>query len=278
MPQIAITDALASDDLLLVRATCDGQDDHRLREERCDSARLWLVAAGAFKLRDRRGSHVVDPTTAVVLEREAPFTISHPHGGDICISLRGPLVDALADGASATLPIEAREHAALLGAVRACRDGDDAELEIAELVAQLRSRRAAPPNRKLARDIAALVRLSFAQRTSLAEIARTVGTSVFHACRVFRGATGATIHAYRNEVRLRHALALLVDGDDSIADIALATGFAGQSHLTNAFRRRFAITPGRVRMGTVSTSETRAGQVSKVETVPCPSRGRRPRT
>ena len=73
--------------------------------------------------------------------------------------------------------------------------------------------------------------------------------SRFHACRVFRRATGVGLHERRRELRLRHALALLVGSARPIADIAAATGFASQSHLTNRFRERSGITPRAARLG-----------------------------
>ena len=66
-------------------------------------------------------------------------------------------------------------------------------------------------------------------------------------CRVFRRATGQTILGFRRELRLRHALARLLDGDEPVADIAATTGFASQSHLTNLMTARFGVTPARVR-------------------------------
>jgi len=70
---------------------------------------------------------------------------------------------------------------------------------------------------------------------------------VFHACRVFHATAGTTIHGFRRELRLRHALARILDGDEPLADIALAIGFASHSHLTNQFRARFGIPPARAR-------------------------------
>jgi AraC family transcriptional regulator len=64
---------------------------------------------------------------------------------------------------------------------------------------------------------------------------------------VFRATTGFTIHGFRRELRLRHALARILDGGDSLTEIAIAAGFASQSHLTNLFRARFGITPARAR-------------------------------
>src|SRR6185295_14054181 len=48
----------------------------------------------------------------------------------------------------------------------------------------------------------------------LADLAREVGLSVFHLCRTFKVATGSSLHAYRNQVRLHEALDRLEAGGD----------------------------------------------------------------
>jgi len=101
--------------------------------------------------------------------------------------------------------------------------------------------------RDLSAAIAHAVRARFAEPTSLGELAAAAGYSVFHTCRVFRATTGVTIHGFRRELRLRHALARILDGTESLSAIAAATGFASQSHLTNLFHARFGVTPARAR-------------------------------
>jgi len=78
---------------------------------------------------------------------------------------------------------------------------------------------------------------------SLHDLARRVGVSVFHLCRVFRRHTGMTLHAYRTELRLRHALERLLERRAHITQIALDLGFSSHSHFTAAFRRAFGLTP-----------------------------------
>ncbi|HSS00948.1 MAG TPA: helix-turn-helix transcriptional regulator [Kofleriaceae bacterium] len=109
------------------------------------------------------------------------------------------------------------------------------------------ARPAAAADRDLSAAVADAVRARFAEPTSLGELADTAGYSVFHTCRVFRATTGFTIHGFRRELRLRHALARILDGGDSLTEIAIAAGFASQSHLTNLFRARFGVTPARAR-------------------------------
>lgn len=245
MPQFRIRTAVRGRDLTVVRALCDGCDAPRVRDEHVPEPRLWLVTAGVFELRDRAGRHVMDPTTAVVLPEGLPFTIRHPAGPDTCMSLRGPLVEELAADGPRELRLSALRHAALIGAV-----AREDELAIAEALVGIvdePARGGQARDRRIAQRIATAVRFGYATNASLGELAAAAGASVFHACRVFRRATGMTIAGYRREVRLRHALAQLLDGDLALAEVAAATGFATQSHLTNQFRARFQRTPGRVR-------------------------------
>ena len=83
---------------------------------------------------------------------------------------------------------------------------------------------------------------------SLTELAEQVGLSAFHAARLFTQATRMPPHAWRNQVRLQRALALLREGM-AVADVAAACGFTDQSHFTRHFRRMFGVPPGRWQAG-----------------------------
>jgi AraC-like DNA-binding protein len=82
-----------------------------------------------------------------------------------------------------------------------------------------------------------------AQRLTLTRIARALGCSVFHLCRSFRRATGLTLHAYREEVRLRLGLERLEDGEGDLSRLALDLGYSSHSHFTAAFHRSFGTPP-----------------------------------
>ena len=86
-----------------------------------------------------------------------------------------------------------------------------------------------------------------AERLTLTRIARALGCSAFHLCRSFRRATGATLHAYRDEVRLRAALERLENGDRDLSRLALDLGYSSHSHFTAAFRRSFGTPPSGAR-------------------------------
>lgn len=130
---------------------------------------------------------------------------------------------------------------------------------LAAVARSLPTRRPATPARHadLVRAIERLLARSYAQPWSLAAVAAAVGCSPFHAARVFRAGTGATIHAYRHRLRLHAVLRGLADADVDLTDLALETGFASHSHLSEAFRRAFGAPPSRWR-GLLTTARLRA--------------------
>jgi transcriptional regulator GlxA family with amidase domain len=52
-------------------------------------------------------------------------------------------------------------------------------------------------------------------------------------------------------MRLEQASLLLVQTDQTIAEIAASTGFCDASHLGRAFRRSHGLTPSQIRQGVV---------------------------
>ncbi len=70
--------------------------------------------------------------------------------------------------------------------------------------------------------------------------------------RAFRAATGQTPHRFVVERRIARARALLAQGRIPLAEVAYACGFASQSHMTDVFRDRMGVTPGRYRKESVS--------------------------
>jgi AraC-like DNA-binding protein len=82
----------------------------------------------------------------------------------------------------------------------------------------------------------------FADDLSADDLARAVGLSRFQLYRQFRERYGVPPSAYQRQVRLREARRRLAAGV-AIAEVASATGFADQSHLTRWFRRTYGITP-----------------------------------
>ena len=103
-------------------------------------------------------------------------------------------------------------------------------------------------HRDLANAASALLATRFAEPLTLPALARRLGTSPFHLARVFRRATGRSLHALRTALRLRAAIEPLLDGGaDDLTRLALELGFSSHSHFSAAFRAAFAVPPTRLR-------------------------------
>ncbi|MDO6762489.1 AraC family transcriptional regulator [Agarivorans sp. 1_MG-2023] len=77
---------------------------------------------------------------------------------------------------------------------------------------------------------------------SLSELAEVAGLSRYHLVRSFKRRFGLSPHAFQLNQRINRAKTLLREGS-SIADTALALGFADQSHFQRNFKKRLALTP-----------------------------------
>ena len=83
----------------------------------------------------------------------------------------------------------------------------------------------------------------YRDRLGLATLAREVGASPFHLCRVFHRHTGTTLHAYRDQLRLRAALEAAADTEHDFTTVGMDLGYSSPSHFTHAFRTAFGLTP-----------------------------------
>ncbi|MFK0163362.1 AraC family ligand binding domain-containing protein [Rhizobium sp. NPDC090279] len=75
------------------------------------------------------------------------------------------------------------------------------------------------------------------------ELERITGLDRFALARHFRAAFATSPHRFLLMRRLQQAK-LLIGSGESIAEVAAATGFADQSHLTRHFKKTFGIAPG----------------------------------
>lgn len=82
------------------------------------------------------------------------------------------------------------------------------------------------------------------ENVNLDDLARLTNLSPFHLLRVFRREMGLPPHAYLTQLRIVQAKRLLAAGM-SLPEVAQATGFSDQSHLTRHFKRQVGVSPGR---------------------------------
>lgn len=79
------------------------------------------------------------------------------------------------------------------------------------------------------------------------DVAKTVGVHAVHLARAFRMFIGCTPGDLLRARRLELAAAALMKSNNSLAEIALASGFSDQAQFTKAFHRIYGVTPGAYR-------------------------------
>ncbi|WP_267226188.1 helix-turn-helix domain-containing protein [Dyella silvae] len=79
---------------------------------------------------------------------------------------------------------------------------------------------------------------------ALATVATACGLSACAFLNAFKRSTGMSPHQWLIQRRIELAMDLMRNGDSPLSDIALAAGFADQSHFTRAFSARLGVTPG----------------------------------
>ena len=84
------------------------------------------------------------------------------------------------------------------------------------------------------------------RNVSLLELSRLARIDRYLLVRSFTHIVGMPPHAWHSQRRLSKCLEMLSRGHP-VADVAQATGFADQAHLTRAFKRVTGITPGKFR-------------------------------
>ena len=82
---------------------------------------------------------------------------------------------------------------------------------------------------------------------SLGELASAVGVHPVTLARGFRKSYGCSVGSYLRLVRVARAARRLASSDAPLAEIALAAGFADQSHFSNVFRRETGLSPSAFR-------------------------------
>ena len=260
---------------------CAGHGAAHPAEEWADAHEVVIPRRGAFQWEIAGERVLADPGTATFFHPAEPYRVRHPlPGGDAGSVFRlGPSgVAALVaehDPAAADrgrvrfparhAPLDGRAYLLQRLAMHAVTDPGATALEVEErAVLFLREavgqafrrlgvlRRPGPAGRsrlavEYAARVAEVVAARYREPLTLAEVARTVGSSPFHLSRLVTAAAGVPIYRMILRRRLRDALELLLDTRESISQIALTVGFASHSHLTDAFRREFGVPPRTVR-------------------------------
>lgn len=242
-------------------------------EEAPAAYEISVVRQGTYLRRLHGRTVVADPTTLVCGNRAEPFRLAHRVGAaarETVVAMdertfRGLLHERDArsgDETAVRFPLDALSltgrgallHAALL---RARREGGD-PVAMQELALELarwairprppaRSRMAtlSPRARDAVHHTRATLAARYAERLTLDDLALAVELTPWHLSRVFRAATGESVHRHLLQLRLNAALERIALRERTLSTIAQDCGFSSHSHLTSAFRRAFGSSPSR---------------------------------
>jgi AraC family transcriptional regulator len=137
-------------------------------------------------------------------------------------------------------PSAAREvlYEVLRGAVRA--SGLAKRSAGGASAATMRARRA------MVEEAKAVLTSRMGEGISLDDLAAGLYTSPYHLARLFRTATGFSVHGYLIHLRLRTGLDRIQRTPGEIGEVGLALGYKSHSHFTASFRLAFGLTPSEV--------------------------------
>jgi len=127
------------------------------------------------------------------------------------------------------------EGLALAVASRVVARHSSVATQIAEPIGGLSGRRL--------KQVLSFIEEYLAEDLSLERIAAVAGVSASHLNTLFRQSLGVPVHQYVIRRRVESARALLTQGGLSLAEVALAAGFAHQSHMARHLRRLLGMTP-----------------------------------
>ncbi|WP_157944659.1 helix-turn-helix transcriptional regulator [Mangrovicella endophytica] len=113
-------------------------------------------------------------------------------------------------------------------------------------------RRQAPPLRSgLApwqeRQAKELMQAGFARPLTITEVSEACKLSPSYFAAAFRRSTGQSPHRYLSQIRIAASKRLMLAGEISLAEVALACGFGDQSYFTRVFSNLVGTSPGQWR-------------------------------
>ena len=253
------------DTITLYEWRCAG--GHGSPEEEWSHAYEVIVPRrGAFVFEVEGRQAFADRSVAAFLQPGETYRVRHPLPGEDAGSVfrlersaGAALLEELKQERfpARSISLDGRGYWLHQEAMRALRDPSANRLELEELgidfvrrVVNQAGHRTRPASRtaeEYGRRVQELIAARYREPLTLAELAGAVEASPFHLSRLVKAATGVSIHRMIVRQRLRDALEQLLETRESIAFIALATGFASHSHLTDAFSREYGMPPSAVR-------------------------------
>lgn len=92
-------------------------------------------------------------------------------------------------------------------------------------------------------EVRQFIEASYSMPLSVSLLAEVAGYSPRHFARAFRNTSGKTPLSYIMDLRIEHAKRLILRGELSMSEVAVACGFGQSQWLSNVFRRKTGLTP-----------------------------------
>ncbi len=89
----------------------------------------------------------------------------------------------------------------------------------------------------------AYIEKNYYEPLTLQQLADYLGINKSYFCTIFKKVTKQSFSPYINNLRIEKSKELLIDTNDSILEIALATGFSSASYFNNIFKKVVGMTP-----------------------------------
>ena len=165
---------------------------------------------------------------------------------DQLFSLSGKRISCAGGGAAIDLAVELLSRH--LGRERALKGLADMLVDEARGAShQLRSQAEPVTGSRHIDRALGLMRSLLAQPQATEQIAAQVGISRRQLDRLFREHFGHTVHGYWLEMRLQHIRWRLLNSSHTLARLADEVGFQDVSYLCRVFRKRFGVSPAKLR-------------------------------
>ncbi len=92
-----------------------------------------------------------------------------------------------------------------------------------------------------------IIRSDFAERYTLPDLAKLIGTNECYLKREFKNVFGLPVRSYQRKIKMEKARDLLLNTSMSIEAISARMGYVHTTHFTAAYKKYYQVTPGETR-------------------------------
>ncbi|MBV8252461.1 MAG: helix-turn-helix transcriptional regulator [Chitinophaga sp.] len=114
-------------------------------------------------------------------------------------------------------------------------------------VTDRRTRQVSASDRERLDHARSILQANVQQPPTMAQLARMTGLNEFKLKSGFRDIYNNTVFGYLSDFRLEQARILVLEAKQSLTDIAEDAGFSSLQHFSNAFRKKFGVSPSKLR-------------------------------